>query len=216
MKNFDPLAMIGVLTRLDSRASGVWVGHIATKEKIEQIANTPWHDPALDRYTNKQRMKEVGASTMNLTAFISESLFTALANSLEDFWIDVRVETGFKYDIWKSPLRPDYLHAAKTVRSIANVVKHNRSMIDKSSSAHAKFLVEDAGFPDLQHLKTLFLENDPLLKTADMNYFIYLYCHDLLKHITKMSYPLLEVPEPRRRALITSHLVPSVLKLNAM
>ena len=211
----DFLELVGILTRLESRASSVWISHLATKEKLEPLAATPWHDPDLDRYTNKTRMKEVGAAGMNFKAFISESMISGLANSLETFWIDLRLTTGLKYDIWKSPLQAVHEHEAKIVRCIGNVVKHNQSVIEASKSEHAKFLVKGAGFPDSIQLKTLFLSDASLLKTDDLNYFMYLYCLDLLRLDTGFAHPVLAAPEPERRARVVEHLVPPVLQLNA-
>jgi hypothetical protein len=213
--SIDFFNFMGVMTRLDARASSVWVSHLATKAKIEQLATVPWYDPTLDRYSNKTRMKEVGAATMNFMAFISESLFMGLAKSLEDFWIDLKVEAGIKYDIWRSPLRPVHLHEAKIVRSLGNIIKHNQSVVARSKSDHCKFLVDEAGFPDAIQLNTLFLANDKLLKTDDMNYFMYLYCLDLLRLATTFEHPVLALPEPERRAKIAEHLVPPVLNLEA-
>lgn len=207
--------LMGVLTRLESRASSVWISHLATKDKLEQLAETPWHDPDLDRYTNKTRMKEVGAAGMNFKSFITESMIGGLANSLETFWIDLRLTTRLKYDIWKSPLKPIHEHEAKIVRCIGNIVKHNQSVIDSGKSEHARFLVKDAGFPDQIQLKTLFLSDDSLLKADDLNYFMYLYCLDLLRLDTGFAHPVLALPEPERRARVIEHLVPPVLQLNA-
>jgi hypothetical protein len=207
--------ILGALTRLDSRASGVWISHLATKEKLEQLAETPWHDPDLDRYTNKTRMKEFGAAGMNFKAFITESMICGLANSLESFWIDLRLTTGLKYDIWKSSLKPVHEHEAKIVRSIGNINKHNQSVIEASKSEHARFLVNDAGFPNSVELKTLFLSDEPLLRADDLNYFMYLYCLDLLRLDAGFPHPVLAMQEPERRARVVEHLVPPVLNLNA-
>ncbi len=215
MSNTDFLELVGVLSRLDNRASSVWISHLATKEKLEQLASTPWHDPTLDRYTNKTRMKEVGAAGMNFKAFITESMIGGLANSLETFWIDLRLTTGLKYDIWQSPLKPIHQHEAKIIRSIGNIIKHNQSVIESSKSDHARFLVNDAGFPDSIQLMTLFLSDEPLLKANDLNYFTYLYCLDLLRLDTGFAHAFLAAPEPERRAGVVEHLVPPVLKLNA-
>jgi hypothetical protein len=208
--------LTGVMTRLDGRASGVWISHLATKAKIEELAATPWRDLTLDRYSNKTRMKEVGAATMSLVAFIGESLFMGLAKSLEDFWIDLKVDAGVRYDIWKSPFQPEYLHEAKIVRTIGNIIKHNQSVLDRSKSDQGKFLVDEANFPNSMQLKTLFLSNEKLLKMEDMNYFMYVYCLDLLRLTTKFAHPLLALPEPKRRAKVAEHLVPPGLQLNAI
>ena len=215
MPTTDFIEIIGVLSRLDSRASSVWIAHLATKEKLEQLAELPWHDPDLDRYTNKTRMKEFGAAGMNFKAFLTESMIVGLANSLETFWIDLRLTTRLKYDIWKSPLKPMYEHEAKVVRCIGNIVKHNQSIIEAGKSEHAKFLVNEAGFPDSTELKTLFLSDSPLLKANDMNYFMYLYSLDLLRLDAGFGHPVLTVPEPERRTRVVGHLVPSILQLNA-
>ena len=212
----DLTEIMGVLTRLDIRASSVWVSHLATREKIRQLASTPWHDPDLDRYTNKTRMKEVGGAAMNYMGFIAESLFVGLAKSIEDFWIDLRLSTRVKYDIWKSHHQPMFLHEAKVVRSIGNVIKHNQSILESKSSDHAKFLVNDAGFPNSMELKTLFITDDPLLKTSDMTYLVYLYCLDLLRLTCGFAHPVLGLAEPERRRHVAEHLVPPVLQLNAV
>lgn len=215
MPNVDFVELAGILTRLESRASSVWISHLATREKLEQLAEMPWHDPDLDRYTNKTRMKEFGAAGMNFKSFITESLITGLANSLETFWIDLRLTTRLKYDIWKSPLKPVHEHEAKIIRCIGNVVKHNQSVIESSKSEHAQFLVVEAGFPDQIQLKTLFLSDSPLLNANDLNYSVYLYCLDLLRLDTGFGHPVLNLAEPERRARVVEHLVPPVLQLNA-
>jgi len=205
--------VMGVLSRLDVRASSVWVSHLATREKLNQLASTPWTDPDLDRYANKSRMKEVGAATMNYMAFTAESLYSGLATSLEDFWIDLRRTGRVKYDIWKSPLQPVNLQEAKIVRSIGNVIKHNQSILERKSEA-AKFLVENAGFPNGVELKMLFISDDERLKTADMTYLIYLYCLDLLKLTMSFAHPVLALAEPDRRMHVFEHLVPPLLGLS--
>ncbi|RYH67684.1 MAG: hypothetical protein EON54_03875 [Alcaligenaceae bacterium] len=215
MSNVDLIEIVGILTRLESRASGVWISHLATTEKLEQLAETPWHDPDLDQYANKTRMKEFGAAGMNFKSFIMESLIAGLASSLETFWIDLRLTTRLKYDIWKSPLKPAYEHEARIIRCIGNVVKHNQSIIESSKSEHAKFLVAQAGFPDQISLKTLFLSDSPLLKADDLNYSVYLYCLDLIRLDTGFGHPVLSMAEPERRARVIQHLVPRVLQLNA-
>lgn len=216
MPTTDFFELIGVLTRLDGRASSVWISHLATKDKLEQLYETPWHDPNLDRYTNKTRMKEVGAAGMNFKSFIAESMIAGLASSLETFWVDLRLTTRLKYDIWKSPLKPIHKHEAKIVRCIGNIIKHNQSVIESGKSEHARFLVKDAGFPDQIQLKTLFLADAPLLKADDLNYFMYLYCLDLLRLDSGFVHPVLALPEPERRAQVIEHLVPPVLQLNAV
>jgi len=210
------LDAMGVLTRLDSRASSVWVSHLATKDKLEQLASTPWYDPTLDRYTNKTRMKEVGAAGMNFRAFILESQLVGLSTSLEMFWIDLRLTYRTKYDIWDEVVQhPMFTHEAKIVRSIVNIIKHNQAVIERKSSDHAKFLVDHAGFPDSSELKLLFIQDSALLQSKDMNYFMYLYCLDLLRLITGFAHPILAVPDPERRTKVAEHLVPPVLDLNA-
>lgn len=216
MSSVDLLDVMGVLSRLDVRASSVWVSHLATREKIGQLSRTPWHDPDLDRYTNKTRMKEVGGATMNYMSFIAESLYIGLAKSIEDFWIDLRVTGRVKYDIWKSQLQPVFLHEAKIVRSIGNVIKHNQSILQRKSSDHAKFLVDEASFPDSIELKMLFVSDDLRLRTLDMTYLIYLYCLDLLRLTLGFAHPVLAMSEPERRKHVAEHLVPPVLQLNAV
>jgi hypothetical protein len=88
-------------------------------------------------------------------------------------------------------------------------------VIESGKSEHARFLVKDAGFPDQIQLKTLFLSNDPLLKADDLNYFMYLYCLDLLRLDAGFAHPVLALPESERRARVIEHLVPPVLQLNA-
>lgn len=216
MSSTDLTEILGILTRLDIRASSVWVSHLAAKEKILQLASTPWHDPELNRYTNKTRMKEVGGAAMNYMGFITESLFAGLAKSIEDFWIDLRLTARVKYDIWKSHHQPMFLHDAKVVRSIGNIIKHNQSIIESKSSDHAKFLVNDAGFPNSAELKTLFISEHPLLKTSNMTYLIYLYCLDLLRLTCGFVHPVLGLAEPERRQHVAENLVPPVLQLNAI
>lgn len=215
MSNSDFPQIFSILSNLDIRASAVWVSFLATQEKIEQLAKTPWHDPTLDRYANKVRMKELGGATMNYTAFLGESLFAALAKSLEDFWIDLRLTAGLKYDIWKSPLQPMYLKEARVVRSISNLIKHNQSFIESASSEHAKFLVAEAGFPDSTDLKTLFLAGHAELKMLDMPYLMYLYSLDLIRQALRFEHPVLEMAEVERRKHVCEHLVPPVLQLKA-
>jgi hypothetical protein len=210
------MEVIGILSRLEMRASSVWVSHLATQSAIQKLAETPWNDPELDRYTNKTRMKEVGGAAMGYTVFVAESLVMALAKSLEDFWIDLKVSAGIKYDIWKSPLHPFYEHEAKVIRSLGNIIKHNQSIIDKSKSEHSKFLVNEAGFPNDIQLSSIFLGQKGLLVPDDITYFMYLYCLDLLHLLVGFKHPVLEMSEPQRRAQIVDNLVPRVLELNAV
>ncbi len=210
------MEVIGILSRLDMRASSVWVSHLATQSAIEKVSNTPWHDPSLDRYTNKTRMKEVGGATMSYMVFVGESLVLALSKSLEDFWIDLKISMGIKYDIWKSPHHALFEHEAKIIRSLGNIIKHNMSIIDKAKSEHAEFLVNDAGFPNDIQLSTIFLGAEQHLVLKDITYLTYLYCLDLLRLTVGFEHPKLTLSEPDRRIKIITHLVPDVLGLNAV
>ena len=210
------MEVIGILSRLDMRASSVWVSHLATQSAIEKLAETPWNDPSLDRYSNKTRMKEVGGATMSYMVFVGESLILGLSKSLEDFWIDLKVSVGIKYDIWKSTHHPLYEQEAKIIRSLGNIMKHNMSIIEKTKSEHAKFLVNDAGFPNDIQLSTILLGGDRHLVLKDITYFMYLYCLDLLSLAVGFEHPMLKLSEPERRAAISEHLVPKVLNLNAV
>lgn len=206
--------VIGILTRLDRRASSVWVSHLATQSALKKLSESPWHDPSLDHYSNKMRMKEVGGATMSYTVFVGESLILALSKSLEDFWIDLKVSLGIKYDIWKSTHHPLYEHDAKIIRSLGNIIKHNMSIIEKANSEHAKFLVNGAGFPNNIQVSTILLGDDHHLILKDIIYRMYLYCLDLLHFTVGFEHPVLKLCEPERRASVAVHLVPDVLSLN--
>jgi len=210
------MEVIGILSRLDIRASSVWVSHLATQSAIEQLAKTPWHDQSLDRYTNKTRMKEVGGATMGYMIFVGESLVMALSKSLEDFWIDLKMSAKIEYDIWKSPHHPLFEKDAKIIRSLGNIIKHNMSIIDKAKSEHAKYLVNDAGFPNDIQLSTILLGADQQLVLKDITYLMYLYCLDVLRLTVGFEHPVLKLTEPERRANVVAHLVPVVLDLNAV
>lgn len=210
------MEVIGALSRLDMRASSVWVSHLATQSAIEKLSETPWHDPSLDRYTNKTRMKEVGGATMGYMVYVGESLVLALSKSLEDLWVDMKISLGIKYDIWKSSHHPLFEHEAKILRSLGNVIKHNMSIIDKAKSEHSKFLVNEAGFPNDIQLSTVLLGGDRHLVLKDITYHMYLYSLDLLRLTVGFEHPVLPLSEPERRARVVAHLVPKVLNLNAV
>lgn len=210
------MEVIGILSRLDMRASSVWVSHLATQSAIEKLSETPWHDPSLDRYSNKTRMKEVGGATMSYMVFVGESLVLALSKSLEDFWIDLKVSVGIRHDIWNSPYHPRCEQEAKIIRSLGNIIKHNMSIIEKAKSEHAKFLVNDAGFPNDIQVSTILLGGDRHLVLKDITYLMYLYCLDLLRLTVGFEHPILKLSEPERRASVAAHLVPEVLNLNAV
>jgi hypothetical protein len=212
---FD-MEFMGVLTNIDHRARSVWIAHLATSEKIKELGKIDWYDPSLGRYENKTRMKEVGSATMSFVAFIGESLFMGLSKSQEDLCIDLKVSSKIKYDIWKSPLQPEYLHEAKLVRSVGNVIKHNKSIVESRSSLHGKFLVEEVGIPESSHLDHIFLSSNELLKIDDINYFMYIYCLDLLRLTTGFQHQVLTLPASERRSRVAEYLVPPVLNLNAV
>jgi len=206
-----------ILSNLAMRARNVWISHLATQSAIQKLSNTPWHDPMLDRFTNKSLMKEVGAAAMGYQVFLGESLVLALAKSLEDFWIDLKkIAKIKKYDIWKSPLQPLHTQEAKVIRNLGNVIKHNQSIIDKSSSANAKFLVDQAGFTDNIPLSVVFLGYKNILDLDNIVYQIFLYSLDLMFHLFDFKHELLKLDEPERRTQIANYLIPGVLGLSAV
>ncbi len=206
--------VFAILTRLEGRSSAVWVSYLAISDKVEQMHRTTWQDPDLDRYANKIRMKEVGGSAISFTTFMHEVLLLALSKSLEDFNIDLKVTGGIKCDIWSSPQCAMFTHQAKTVSCIGNVIKHNRSFIEKSKSKSSKFLVDEAGYPDQTPLQSIFLQDTAQLALKDLPFQIHMYCLDVLRLHMRFEHPVLKLPPHEQRSHLAGCLVPPVLGLD--
>src|SRR5262245_45675515 len=105
-----------------------------------------WLDPKETRRGNKERLKEQGAVGFQFRRFRWEMTFSSLANARASTEISIRKVSGAQFDIWKpGKFRSAHTTTAKKVLCLNNVIKHNRGLLDRRTSQHAKFLVENCG-----------------------------------------------------------------------
>jgi len=63
---------------VDNRLGALSLSYIATLEKINEVAMTPWMDEGLGRLGNKLRMKEVDGAAIQYNEFLHENAILSL------------------------------------------------------------------------------------------------------------------------------------------
>ncbi len=120
-----------------------------TAALTEFLISQHWLDPKESRRGNKDRFKEQGGVGFQFRRFIWEMTISSLANAIEATEICIRKISGRKFDIWNpGKFRSAHTMTAKKVLCLNNVIKHNRGLLDRRTSQHAKFLVGACGMID--------------------------------------------------------------------
>jgi hypothetical protein len=146
MANIDAFHLAWALsTSTDTRLGGIAFSYFSTLEKVIEVSQIDWRDEALGRFENKIRMKEVGGAAMSFSEFLHENSILALAKIIEDTSIDLKRDASFKFDVIKEHHDVLFLKELQTIKALANVIKHNVSVLERKTSKSAKFLVDECG-----------------------------------------------------------------------
>lgn len=161
-------------------------------------------------------MKELGGAIFSYSDFLVASTIHLLSNIIEDTWIEIKRDViGFKYDVWNPSVAANNERSARTVRSAANVLKHNQGRLDSRTSEPARFLVTECGLVDGYEI-TLFAQGeDPKLDPLDLLYGCYLYCVDLASNVYGCRNWISDTPDEERKAKVFDTLLPSITGLRA-
>lgn len=205
---------MGYFTRIDSRMGGIAISYLATLEKVRQLQDTDWYDEKLDRFQNKMRMGEVGGSAFQYAIFLHENSVLALAKAIEDTGIELKRFHKFKFDSVKEHHNIRYLKELQTIRALANVIKHNLSTVERSSSESAKFLVDNCGVKDNAELEHLILSGSDLFDIVKYVPKVFLALLELVEKALGVHHRLLDKPFDEVFDEIYVHLVPNVLGLS--
>ncbi len=149
----DPaMAYMVLLTDFASKIDGLWAFQVAIHAQIERIAKTDWLDASLSRRDNKDRKKELGGFLFFSRDLLREFEILGMAKTFDDTLVLAK-ELGLPaFNIWAdNELRLPYYHEMRSVRALANVIKHNGSRIVAGGGEACRFLIEKVGFkPDTQ------------------------------------------------------------------
>ena len=146
--SFETLAILASTMGLKIRS--IAISYTITVKHIRWLSeNTKWYDSKKSRYENKESMKELGSAVMGMQEFICEMTILSLAKVMEDMRYDARRILDCKIDFWDSynPIVPFHDELRK-VYHLSNVIKHNRSIIERRSSKSSKILVDSFGMKD--------------------------------------------------------------------
>jgi hypothetical protein len=202
---------MGFFTRIDARLGAIAISYLGTSEKVAQLTNTDWYDETLDRFQNKLRMKEVGGSAFQYQIFLHENSILALAKAIEDTAIELRRFTKFKFDSVREHHGARYVKEMQTIRALANVIKHNLSTIQRSTSESAKFLVDECGVQDNVTLDGLILSGSGLFSVVEYIPKVFLGLLDVVEKATGIRHQLLDLNFNEAFNEIYEHLIPDVL-----
>lgn len=167
----------------------------------------------MDRYENKVRMKEVGGAGMQYKFFLKQSAILTLAKAIEDCFIDYEREIGTTLKFWKVAGTFPHGDYAKEVRALANIMKHNQSVIIGSSSTDAKYLVMQRGYPDNILLDLLMLQDARAFDIPTTLENIYCFLMEVVEKGTGYRHAFLNLEKSELTKALRDHLVPSVLEL---
>jgi hypothetical protein len=205
---------MGFYTRIDSRLSGIALSYLATLEKISDISKTQWQDDTLDHFENKVRMKEVGGATFQFIEFLHENSIMALAKAIEDTSIELKRFVKFKFDSITNHHNVIFLKELQTIRALANVIKHNVSYLERSTSESARFLVDECGMINGYTLNAFILSHHEAFNISEYIPKVYLSLLSLVEMALGIKHRLSELPYEEAFNQIYIFLIPEVIKLD--
>ncbi len=163
-----------IMSEIEDRIGATLFSFRAMAAAWNQFLNSPhWLDPRESRRGNKERIKEQGGVGYQYRRFIWEMTISSLANAIEATEISIGKVSGAKFDIWKpGKFKSAHTIAAKKVLCVNNVIKHNRGLLDKRTSQHAKFLVEECGMVDGYEIYLIEFDFEVMIRR------VFFYLHD--------------------------------------
>ena len=212
-KDYD-LGICGVMwTRIHMVLGGLYLSYLATRERIDKFRDISWFDPKLNRFDNKLRMKTVGGSRAQYLIFLKTSAILTLAKAIEDCLFLAKKETGWTLRFWRDADRFEHGIDAKEVRSLANILKHNYSIIDALESTSAEFLIQNCGYDEGTSLETLMFEDKGVFDIPKTITSIYCFLLSVTEKVTGIRHAVLDKAPHERAALVRRLLVPELLEL---
>jgi len=163
-----------IMSEIEDRIGATLFSFRAMTAAWTQFLNSPhWLDPKETRRGNKERLKEQGGVGFQFRRFIWEMTISSLANAIEATEISIRKVSGTKFNIWKpGKFRSAHTTTATKVLCLNNVIKHNRGLLDRRTSQHAKFLVEKCGMVDGYEIYIFEFDFEAMIRA------VFFYLHD--------------------------------------
>jgi hypothetical protein len=210
----DKSISAGILwTRVDTDLGGLYVSYLATRDRIDRVRTLEWHDPNLDRRSNKYRMKEVGAAYMQYLIFLKTSSILGLAKAIEDcIWLS-REETGVTFDFWRDADKCPQAPHAKELRSLANAIKHNFGLVRASDSKSSAYLVSERGYKDGMPLDLLMFADEGAFNIPNSITQMYLFLVGMVRHVTGVNHSFAALSGDELFGAVREALVPEILGL---
>ncbi|MCI0428083.1 MAG: hypothetical protein L0Z46_08720 [Nitrospiraceae bacterium] len=170
LSSFDDELMF----QIEDRVGGTLFSYRATSAARNQFLAIPtWFDPKDSRRGNKDRFKMQGGVGFQFRRFIWEMTIGSLANAIEAVEISIRKATNSKFDIWiPGKFKSAHLHTARRVLCLTNVIKHNQGRLNRRSSKHAKFLVDECGMIDGHEIYLFEFDFEEMIRS------VFYYLHD--------------------------------------
>ena len=163
-----------IMSEIEDRIGAILFSFRAMTAALTQFLSNPhWLDPKESRRGNKERLKEQGGVGFQFRRFIWEMTISSLANAIEATEISIHKVSGAKFDIWKpGKFRSAHTTTAKKVLCLNNVIKHNRALLDRRTSQHAKFLVDECGMVDGYEIYLFEFDFEAMIRQ------VFFYLHD--------------------------------------
>jgi hypothetical protein len=200
-----------LLTRIDSILGGLYISYLATRERLKMLLDTNWYDVKLERYDNKLRMKEVGGAYYQYLVFLKTSGILTMAKSIEDTLFLVKHEAGQTIKFWKEADRFEFGASAKEIRALANIMKHNLSIVNSAQSSSGAYLVNQCAYPDNVDVHLLMMEDKNTFDIPATIVRIYCFLLSVVEKVTNVRHPFLDLDSEDRTTAIRNHLIPEVL-----
>lgn len=207
------LEAIGAWGNIESRLGGLALSYLATLEKINEIASTQWVDGALDRYSNKMRMKDVGGAAIQYNDFLHETAILSLAKAIDDTSRELKQVFNFRFDSFDNNHDVSNAKTLQLIRCLANVIKHNGSHLVKGSSSSATFLVDECGMADGWDLGTLILTRNPAFNIIEHIPIVHFSMLELVSKASGKDHPALALDSDDFFNWGYSRLIPDVIPL---
>lgn len=211
----DAFEYLSILSSVSGKFSTILISFFATKEKIKDLERIEWFDEELSRWENKERMKQTGGSMNQISEYLHESTILITAKAIEDFTISLNKRFNIKWHVFKnSPEKARFEKEVKLVRALNNIIKHNQSILDKSSSKSANFLVEECNLPDDTPIKFMFGHYDKAdYSLQSLVCKSKVYCVELLSELLNAKNPYENISDNEIESFVVNQSIPEVLDL---
>jgi len=132
-----------IIDRLEGEIGALALSYFASIERINKIIELPTKKADKKDYWNRHENKEIWGAAFSYSIFLHEMSMLALVKIIEDVKVDLKRKLSIKFHPFDENLDLPYLKHLKSCWALANIIKHNQSILTKGSSKYVDFILNE-------------------------------------------------------------------------